>query len=94
MTYVPCPADYYRLGYVSWVMMEDEGVARVGVSDLFLKAAQGIQTFELAKPDDVLELTDWGRIAELWPRAARHVGAKRDFWVWWLQRVGYEVDAQ
>jgi len=25
MSYVPCPADYYRLGYVSWVLMEGEG---------------------------------------------------------------------
>jgi CheY-like chemotaxis protein/glycine cleavage system H lipoate-binding protein len=54
MSYVPCPADYYKLGYVSWLMMEDEGIARIGVSDLFLKAAQGIQTFELAAPGDVL----------------------------------------
>ena len=55
MTYVPCPADYYRLGYVSWVLMEDEGTARIGVSDLFLKAAEGIQDFELYEPGDDLE---------------------------------------
>jgi DNA-binding response OmpR family regulator len=36
MSYVPCPANYYRLGHVSWVLMEEEGTARIGVSDLFL----------------------------------------------------------
>ena len=56
MSYVPCPADYYRLGYVSWVLMEDKGTARIGVSDLFLKAAEGIKEFELsAIGDDLLQ---------------------------------------
>jgi CheY-like chemotaxis protein/glycine cleavage system H lipoate-binding protein len=54
MSYVPCPAKYYRLGYVSWVNMEDEGIARIGVSDLFLKAADGIKEFELSAPGDIL----------------------------------------
>lgn len=47
-----------------------------------------------AKPDDVLELVDWPRLAELWPHAVKHVGRKREFWMWWLARMGYEVDAQ
>jgi len=56
MSYVPCPANYYRLGYVSWVLMEDEGTARIGVSDLFLKAAEGIRGFELSEPgEDLLQ---------------------------------------
>ncbi len=54
MSYVPCPANYYRLGYVSWVLMEDEGTARIGVSDLFLKAAEGIKEFELSAPGEDL----------------------------------------
>jgi glycine cleavage system H lipoate-binding protein len=54
MSYVPCPANYYKLGYVSWVLMEDEGTARIGVSDLFLKAAEGIRSFELSAPGEVL----------------------------------------
>jgi CheY-like chemotaxis protein/glycine cleavage system H lipoate-binding protein len=54
MSYVPCPANYYRLGYVSWVLMEDEGTARIGVSDLFLKAAEGIGGFELSAPGEDL----------------------------------------
>lgn len=56
MTYVPCPVDYYRLGYVSWALMEDKGTARVGVTDLFLKAAEGIQKLELlAVGEDLLQ---------------------------------------
>jgi CheY-like chemotaxis protein/glycine cleavage system H lipoate-binding protein len=54
MSYVPCPANYYRLGHVSWVLMEDEGTARIGISDLFLKAAEGIREFELSAPGDDL----------------------------------------
>jgi glycine cleavage system H protein len=34
--------------------MEDEGTARIGVSDLFLKAAEGIREFELAEPGEDL----------------------------------------
>lgn len=54
MSYVSCPANYYKLGYVSWVLMEDEGPARIGVSDLFMKAAQGISGFELSVPGEDL----------------------------------------
>jgi len=54
MSYVPCPAKYYRLGYVSWAVMEDEGTARIGVSDLFLKAAEGIQELDLSEPGEEL----------------------------------------
>jgi CheY-like chemotaxis protein/glycine cleavage system H lipoate-binding protein len=54
LTYVPCPDHYLRLGHVSWVRMEDEGTARVGVSDLFLKAADGIRELELSEPGEDL----------------------------------------
>jgi len=56
MPFVPCPDHYLRLGCVSWALMEDEGTARVGVSDLFLKAASGIEALELAEPgEDLLQ---------------------------------------
>jgi CheY-like chemotaxis protein/glycine cleavage system H lipoate-binding protein len=48
LSFVPCPSDYYLLGYASWVRMEDEGTARIGVSDLFLKSVEGIDGFELS----------------------------------------------
>jgi CheY-like chemotaxis protein/glycine cleavage system H lipoate-binding protein len=47
--FVPCPDNYLSLGYVSWVLMEDEGTARIGVSDLFLKAAEGLREIELVE---------------------------------------------
>ena len=47
MSFVPSPSEYYRLGYVSWLKMEDEGTARIGVSDLFLKSVEGIREIEL-----------------------------------------------
>jgi CheY-like chemotaxis protein/glycine cleavage system H lipoate-binding protein len=49
LSYVPCPDHYLRLGCVSWVLMEDEGTARVGISDLFVKAADGIRDLELSE---------------------------------------------
>ena len=56
MSYVPCPANYYRLGYVSWALMEDKGTAKIGVTDLFLRAAEGINEFEFAPPgEDLLQ---------------------------------------
>ena len=54
MSFVPCPTGHYRLGYVSWVMMEDEGTAKIGVSDLFLKSVEGIRKFELSEVGDQL----------------------------------------
>jgi DNA-binding response OmpR family regulator len=54
LSFVPCPANYLRLGCVSWALMEDEGTARVGVSDLFLKAAEGVREFELAESGEDL----------------------------------------
>ena len=58
MSYVPCPANYHSLGYVSWALMEDKGTARIGVTDLFLRAAEGINEFELSPPgEDLLQGT-------------------------------------
>lgn len=44
--------------------------------------------------DDVLEFVDWDRIQRDWPRMARYLGRRREFWAWWLARVGRAVDAQ
>ena len=54
LSFVPCPDHYLRLGYVSWALMEDEGTARIGVSDLFIKAADGLQELELSEPGEDL----------------------------------------
>jgi len=56
LSYVPCPINYHRLGYVSWAQVEDKGTAKIGVSDLFLRAAEGIKGFELSFPgEDLLQ---------------------------------------
>ena len=56
MSYVPCPTDYYRLGYVSWALMEDQGTARIGVSDLFIRTTGGVNRFVLSLPgEDLLQ---------------------------------------
>jgi CheY-like chemotaxis protein/glycine cleavage system H lipoate-binding protein len=46
--FVSCPSSYYRLGHVSWAVLEEEGPARLGVNDLFLKAIEGIAAIELS----------------------------------------------
>lgn len=56
MGYIPCPVNYYKLGYVSWALMEDKGTALIGMSDLFLKAAEGIRELELFQAgEDLLQ---------------------------------------
>jgi len=56
MSFVPPPAHYHRLGYASWALMEDKGTAKIGVSDLFLKAMEGIEEIELSPPgEDLLQ---------------------------------------
>ncbi len=52
LAYVPCPAKYDRLGYVSWTVMEERGTALLGVSDLFLKTIGGPARIKLLDVDD------------------------------------------
>ena len=54
MSFVSSPSEYFRLGYISWVKMEAEGTARIGVSDLFLKSVDGIKSIELSTVGDAL----------------------------------------
>ncbi|MBT8058363.1 MAG: response regulator [Gammaproteobacteria bacterium] len=54
MNFVSCPDNYLKLGCVSWVLMEEEGTARIGIRDLFLKSVQEISGFELAEPGEGL----------------------------------------
>jgi CheY-like chemotaxis protein len=49
--YVPCPSTYYRLGYVSWLSQELAGTVVVGMTDLFLKTVDNIQSLEFEKVD-------------------------------------------
>jgi CheY-like chemotaxis protein/glycine cleavage system H lipoate-binding protein len=52
IVFVPCPPKYYRLGYISWVMVEPAGTVLVGLTDLFLKTIDGIRHIELSPIDD------------------------------------------
>jgi CheY-like chemotaxis protein len=51
LAYVPCPAKYDRLGYVSWTFLEERGTALMGVSDLFLKTIGDLAAIELLAVD-------------------------------------------
>jgi CheY-like chemotaxis protein/glycine cleavage system H lipoate-binding protein len=52
--FVSCPSSYYRLGHVSWAVLEEQGPALIGVNDLFLKAIEGIAAIELSNEGDDL----------------------------------------
>jgi len=52
LVWVPCPAQYYRLGYASWLATERTGSVKVGVTDLFMKTLDTLQSIHLAEPGD------------------------------------------
>lgn len=54
IVYVPCPSKYKRLGFISWMNLEYEGSAVVGVSDLFLETIEAITKVELFEHEDVI----------------------------------------
>lgn len=56
VSYVPCPSGHHCLGNASWAMVEDGGTARIGVTDLFVKAVKGITRLELSlRGEDLLQ---------------------------------------
>jgi len=56
IAWVPPPAQYYRLGYASWLATERAGTVRVGVTDLFLKTIDAtVRLTLLAVDDDVVQ---------------------------------------
>lgn len=52
--FVTCPAKYYRLGYMSWMNLEYEGSAKIGVTNLFLETVENISKIDLVENDDLL----------------------------------------
>ena len=44
---VPCPPKYQRLGYASWVVLEDGGTALIGLTHLFIRILEHIDALEL-----------------------------------------------
>ena len=47
--YVPCPPKYMKLGFTSWMLLEQEGIAVMGATDLFLRTVDTITNIELMK---------------------------------------------
>jgi FixJ family two-component response regulator/glycine cleavage system H lipoate-binding protein len=54
ITFVPCPPKYFRLGNLSWIKLESEGVAVLGATSLFLETIKGLKNIELMNVDDVI----------------------------------------
>lgn len=48
---VPCPPRYSRLGYASWVVLEDGGTALIGLTHLFTRIIEHCDTIELQEPN-------------------------------------------
>ena len=52
LIYVACPAKYYRLGYASWVSVENKGTALIGITDLFLKTIESVEDIQFLNIED------------------------------------------
>jgi FixJ family two-component response regulator/glycine cleavage system H lipoate-binding protein len=44
-----CPKESYRLGKLSWVSVEQDGSARVGVTDLFIKIVSRVNAIQFSE---------------------------------------------
>lgn len=54
IAFVPCPPKYMKLGYSSWTFLQDEGLAVIGATDLFLKTISAIESIQLLNVNDVI----------------------------------------
>jgi CheY-like chemotaxis protein/glycine cleavage system H lipoate-binding protein len=55
---VPCPPRYRRLGHTSWVSLENDGTARVGVTHLFVRTIeQPVSVEPLAADGEIVQGT-------------------------------------
>ena len=52
--YVPCPPKYLKLGTTSWLHMESEGIAVIGVTDLFLRTIDSLSNINLLSLDEIM----------------------------------------
>ena len=51
--YVPCPPKYLKLGFTSWMYLENEGAAVIGATDLFLRTIDSVKSIKMMDIDDV-----------------------------------------
>jgi CheY-like chemotaxis protein/glycine cleavage system H lipoate-binding protein len=53
---VPCPPRYYRLGYMSWVALENDGTALIGISHAFARTIDQISGFDfIEEQEDIVQ---------------------------------------
>lgn len=53
---VPCPPRYYRLGYMSWVVIESDGTALIGISHAFAQTIDGISGIDfVTEQEDIIQ---------------------------------------
>jgi CheY-like chemotaxis protein/glycine cleavage system H lipoate-binding protein len=52
ISYVPGPPKYKRLGNLSWMNLEYEGIAVIGATDFFLETIEKLVSIELMEPDE------------------------------------------
>lgn len=52
--FVSCPAKYNRLGYSTWLFLENDGTALIGMTDIFIKSLEQIE--EIIYPDNTDEV--------------------------------------
>lgn len=52
VVFIPCPPKYKRLGYASWIFLEDDGSVKIGLSDLFFRTIENVQGIELLNEGD------------------------------------------
>lgn len=52
MVFVPCPSKYRRLGYSSWMNMEEDGTVLFGATDLYFKTIEQVKRINFYEIDE------------------------------------------
>ncbi len=52
MNFRRCPETHLRFGYGSWTCDQSEGMAKIGVTDLYLKTVGPVESIEMMQPGD------------------------------------------
>ena len=50
--YIPCPHKYLRFGYGTWAYTQEDGLIKMGITDLFLKTVGNIEKLNLVSAGD------------------------------------------
>ena len=52
--HVPCPPRYKRLGNISWMNLETQGTAVIGVTDMFLRTLHSVNNIEMMESENIV----------------------------------------